>query len=184
MNDDRSGAPRSPAPRALLAETMLRDRRRLQRELDRLSAAQVPDDAAMAAWQRRAEGARARYAARAASVPAIAVDDSLPIAARSDDIVALIRKHPVIVLAGETGSGKSTQLPKLCLAAGRGVSGLIEGNARQLLLQFYGVVVTLLWSGAVTFVLLKLVGAFVALRVSRESELEGLDITQHGEALQ
>jgi Amt family ammonium transporter len=65
-----------------------------------------------------------------------------------------------------------------------GVSGLIEGNARQLLLQLYGVAVTLLWSGAVTFVLLKLVGAFVALRVSRESELEGLDITQHGEALQ
>jgi Amt family ammonium transporter len=65
-----------------------------------------------------------------------------------------------------------------------GVSGLIEGNARQLLLQLYGVVVTLLWSGAVTFVLLKLVGALVALRVSRENELEGLDITQHGEALQ
>ena len=65
-----------------------------------------------------------------------------------------------------------------------GVSGLIEGNARQLLLQLYGVVVTLLLSGAVTFVLLKLVGAFVALRVSRENELEGLDITQHGEALQ
>jgi Amt family ammonium transporter len=65
-----------------------------------------------------------------------------------------------------------------------GVSGLIEGNARQLLLQLYGVIVTLLWSGAVTFVLLKLVGALVALRVSRESELEGLDITQHGEALQ
>ncbi|MBN9005396.1 MAG: ammonium transporter [Rhizobiales bacterium] len=65
-----------------------------------------------------------------------------------------------------------------------GVSGLLEGNARQLLLQFYGVAVTLLWSGAVTFVLLKLVGALVALRVSRENELEGLDITQHGEALQ
>jgi Amt family ammonium transporter len=65
-----------------------------------------------------------------------------------------------------------------------GVSGLIEGNARQLLLQLYGVAVTLLWSGAATYVLLKLVGAFVPLRVSRENELEGLDITQHGEALQ
>src|SRR6478736_4628031 len=125
MNEARSGAPRLPALRALLAETTLRDRRVLQRELDRLTAAQTADDAGMSAWQRRAYVARQRYAARAASVPAIAVDDSLPIAARSDDIVALIRKHPVIVLAGETGSGKSTQLPKLCLAAGRGVAGLI-----------------------------------------------------------
>lgn len=65
-----------------------------------------------------------------------------------------------------------------------GVPGLLEGNPRQLLLQFYGVAVTLLWSGAVTYGLLKLVGAFVALRVSRENELEGLDISQHGEALQ
>jgi Amt family ammonium transporter len=65
-----------------------------------------------------------------------------------------------------------------------GVSGLLEGNPHQLLLQLYGVAVTLLWSGGVTFVLLKLVGAFVSLRVSRENELEGLDISQHGEALQ
>jgi ammonium transporter, Amt family len=65
-----------------------------------------------------------------------------------------------------------------------GTSGLIEGNPQQLLLQLYGVAVTLAWSGGVTFVLLKLVSAFVPLRVSREHELEGLDISQHGEALQ
>ena len=65
-----------------------------------------------------------------------------------------------------------------------GVPGLLEGNPRQLLLQLYGVGVTLLWSGAVTYGLLKLVGVFVSLRVSRENELEGLDISQHGEALQ
>jgi Amt family ammonium transporter len=46
------------------------------------------------------------------------------------------------------------------------------------------VAVTLVWSTGMTFVLLKLVGAFVPLRVSREHEMEGLDITQHGEALQ
>ena len=125
MNEARTGAARLQTLRALLAETMLRERRVLQRELDRLGAAQAPDEAAIAAWHRRTDAARRRFSARAASVPAIAVDESLPIAARSDDIVALIRKHPVIVLAGETGSGKSTQLPKLCLAAGRGVSGLI-----------------------------------------------------------
>ena len=65
-----------------------------------------------------------------------------------------------------------------------GTPGLIEGNPRLLLIQLSGVLVTLGWSGAVTYVLLKLVGALVPLRVSREQELEGLDISQHGEALQ
>jgi ATP-dependent helicase HrpA len=67
----------------------------------------------------------ARRAARAASKPAITIDASLPIAARADDIIKLIRENQVVVLAGETGSGKTTQLPKLCLAAGRGEAGLI-----------------------------------------------------------
>src|SRR3979411_1374601 len=69
-------------------------------------------------------------------------------------------------------------------AAIGGTSGLIEGNPQQLLIQFYGVAVTLVWSGGVTYLLLELVSAFVPLRVSREHELEGLDISQHGEALQ
>jgi Amt family ammonium transporter len=65
-----------------------------------------------------------------------------------------------------------------------GTPGLIEGNAGLLLIQLFGILVTLAWSGGVTYVLLKLVGAFVPLRVSREHELVGLDISQHGEALQ
>ena len=65
-----------------------------------------------------------------------------------------------------------------------GTSGLLEGHPQQVLIQLYGVAVTLAWSGGATFVLLKLVGVFVPLRVSREAELEGLDISQHGEALQ
>ncbi|MFT3791329.1 MAG: ATP-dependent RNA helicase HrpA [Rudaea sp.] len=107
-----------------MAETTLRDRRPLTREIDRL-ASRADDEAALARLRTRIADARSRYAAREASVPAIRIDESLPIAARADEIVALIRKHPVIVLAGETGSGKSTQLPKLCLAAGRGRAGLI-----------------------------------------------------------
>ena len=55
----------------------------------------------------------------------ISVPGSLPIADRQDELVAAIRDHQVIVVAGETGSGKSTQLPKLCLLAGRGVDGMI-----------------------------------------------------------
>jgi ATP-dependent helicase HrpA len=50
---------------------------------------------------------------------------TLPIAERRDEIVAAIRDHQVVVVAGETGSGKSTQLPKMCLEAGRGVEGMI-----------------------------------------------------------
>jgi ATP-dependent helicase HrpA len=51
--------------------------------------------------------------------------DSLPITARHDELLAAIRTHQVVVVAGETGSGKSTQLPKLCIEGGRGVEGLI-----------------------------------------------------------
>jgi ATP-dependent helicase HrpA len=56
---------------------------------------------------------------------ALACPDTLPLAARRDDLLATIRDHQVVIVAGETGSGKSTQLPKLCLDLGRGVSGLI-----------------------------------------------------------
>jgi Amt family ammonium transporter len=65
-----------------------------------------------------------------------------------------------------------------------GTSGLVEGNPHLLLIQLYGVAVTLVWSAGATFVLLKLVGVFVPIRVSLQQELEGLDISQHGEALQ
>ena len=71
------------------------------------------------------EASAARRRARAAAKPAITLDESLPITARADDIIELIRKHQVVVIAGETGSGKTTQLPKLCLAAGRGEAGMI-----------------------------------------------------------
>ncbi len=65
-----------------------------------------------------------------------------------------------------------------------GVSGLLEGNPRLVLAQIVGIGVTLAWSGTMTFVVLKLVGAFVPLRVRHEDEVMGLDVTQHGEALQ
>ncbi len=64
------------------------------------------------------------------------------------------------------------------------IAGLIEGHPQQLLLQLYGVAVTLAWSAGMTYALLNLVSLFVPLRVSREHELEGLDISQHGEAIQ
>ena len=68
--------------------------------------------------------AEARYARRLAAVPEITYPD-LPVTARREDLLAAIRDHQVVVVAGETGSGKTTQLPKLCLELGRGVRGTI-----------------------------------------------------------
>jgi Amt family ammonium transporter len=65
-----------------------------------------------------------------------------------------------------------------------GLPGLLEGNANQVLIQLQGVAVTLVWSAVMTFVLLKLIALVVPLRVSQQNEIEGLDVTQHGEALQ
>ena len=69
--------------------------------------------------------AEQRLLRRAASVPPIRYPAELPVSARVDELAAAIRDHQVIVVAGETGSGKSTQLPKICLDIGRGVRGLI-----------------------------------------------------------
>ena len=61
---------------------------------------------------------------RRVEVPPISYPD-LPVAARRHDIASAIRDHQVVVVAGETGSGKTTQLPKICLELGRGQAGLI-----------------------------------------------------------
>ncbi|NPU14134.1 ammonium transporter [Bradyrhizobium sp. 83002] len=95
-----------------------------------------------------------------------------------DDSLDVFGVHGVGGLTGTVLAGV------FATAAIGGTAGLIEGNPKQLAVQLYGVAVTLVWSGGVTWGLLKLVSAFVPLRVSREHELEGLDISQHGEALQ
>ncbi|ATE73194.1 DUF3418 domain-containing protein [Lysobacter capsici] len=101
-----------------------RDRGRLHGLWSRWSG--KPADAqAQAAFAQALAASVAQREARAASLPRVPADPALPIAAEADRIVELIRKHPVVVIAGETGSGKTTQLPKLCLAAGRGAAGMI-----------------------------------------------------------
>ena len=62
---------------------------------------------------------------RRPAVPTITYPPELPVSARRDDLLAAIRDHQVVVVAGETGSGKTTQLPKICLELGRGVDGMI-----------------------------------------------------------
>ena len=65
-----------------------------------------------------------------------------------------------------------------------GLAGLIDGNPGQVLTQLYGIGVTIVWVGIMTFILLKIIGLMVPLRVGQQQEVEGLDITQHGESLQ
>jgi Amt family ammonium transporter len=63
-------------------------------------------------------------------------------------------------------------------------AGLLEGNAKQVLIQLYGIVVTIIWSGVLSFALLKLIEFFIPLRVRTEDEQMGLDVALHGEAIQ
>jgi ATP-dependent helicase HrpA len=66
-----------------------------------------------------------RKDARRANLPRITYPEALPITSKKDDIVEAIRRHRVVVITGETGSGKTTQIPKMCLEAGRGISAII-----------------------------------------------------------
>jgi ATP-dependent helicase HrpA len=120
----------SPAPpglasaRRAIERALTRDRGRLQGLWSRWHA--KPDDgSAKAAFDQALQASIASREARAAALPRAEVDADLPIGAQADHIVELIRAHQVVVIAGETGSGKTTQLPKLCLAAGRGAAGMI-----------------------------------------------------------
>jgi ATP-dependent helicase HrpA len=110
-----------------LSALLPRDERRLQRRLD--GTRRIRDDASRDAVLAEIAGevaaAEVRLEARRASVPAVTYPDELPVSQRRDDIRAAIRDHQVVVVAGETGSGKTTQLPKICLELGRGVRGQI-----------------------------------------------------------
>ncbi|HET8973504.1 MAG TPA: ammonium transporter [Pseudolabrys sp.] len=84
------------------------------------------------------------------------------------------------LLAGVFAVGALSATPEIP----GGVPGLLEGNPHQVVAQLYGIVVTLVWSGVVTFVILKVISALVPLRVKQEDEVTGLDVSQHGEAIQ
>ncbi|MDX6303005.1 MAG: ATP-dependent helicase HrpA [Nocardioidaceae bacterium] len=75
--------------------------------------------------QRPGRLGRQEVARRRALVPPLRYPDQLPVSQRREDIAAAIRDHQVVIVAGETGSGKTTQLPKICLELGRGVEGMI-----------------------------------------------------------
>ena len=84
------------------------------------------------------------------------------------------------LLAGVFAVGALSATPELP----GGVHGLLEGNPQQVVAQLYAIIVTILWSGVLTYLILKAIGALVPLRVRGEDEVIGLDVSQHGEALQ
>jgi ATP-dependent helicase HrpA len=120
--------PRIEQLRTLLPQTMLHDWVRLGSRLVRLLRDEHHPARHDAVLDRLLEQARASAALREQrrlQVPGISCPSELPITARKDEIVAAIRAHPVVVVAGETGSGKTTQLPKMCLEAGLGIEAKI-----------------------------------------------------------
>ncbi|MGV9274569.1 ATP-dependent RNA helicase HrpA [Streptomyces griseosporeus] len=113
------------APR--LTELSLRDAHRLGRRLEGARKIRKPEARAAVLAEIEAEIAKGeeRMSARRGRVPAVSYPEQLPVSQRKDAIAEAIRDHQVVIVAGETGSGKTTQIPKICLELGRGVRGMI-----------------------------------------------------------
>ena len=113
---------------AQLADCMLVDRfvlgRRLQ-QVRSLLQQNKPVERSLSDIAARVRDSSARLAARSAALPKPGYPEELPVSGKREEIAAAISRHQVVIVCGETGSGKTTQLPKICLELGRGVAGLI-----------------------------------------------------------
>lgn len=103
---------------------LLLDQHRLRRQVKRIAALDAEDENRLRFMQ-RVEASSAKRQVRAENLPKPVYATELPVVEQRDDILSAIKNHQVVILCGETGSGKTTQLPKICLEAGRGVAGLI-----------------------------------------------------------
>ena len=112
--------PRRDALRAELSAVTLLEEQQLSRRIGKAS-----DSGELGTIAREIETASTRLRNRRDSLPAVSYPQSLPVSARRDDIAEAIANNQVVIIAGETGSGKTTQIPKICLELGRGVRGAI-----------------------------------------------------------
>ncbi|MFA6700645.1 MAG: helicase-related protein, partial [Thiomicrospira sp.] len=114
---------------ALISQAQSRDQFRLRRDLDKIDLSKLdPNHQAWLSWSswcERLQTSLNQVQSRKTLVPTIDYDTALPVVGRREQLLELIKQHQVVVIAGETGSGKTTQIPKLCLEAGRGVMGRI-----------------------------------------------------------
>jgi ammonium transporter, Amt family len=102
-----------------------------------------------------------------------------------DDSLDVFGVHGVGGVLGTLLTGVfATAAVSIGPGAPAGNSGLLDGNPGQVLIQLYGIAATVAWSGVSTFILLKAIEFIVPLRVTKEDEIDGLDVSQHGEALQ
>ncbi|WP_461014317.1 ATP-dependent RNA helicase HrpA [Streptomyces daliensis] len=125
---DAPGAPGAPgALRERLPELMLRDRQRLGRRLDGARRIRKPEARAAVLSEIAAamDESELRVESRREAVPRITYPEQLPVSQKKDEILEAIRDHQVVIVAGETGSGKTTQIPKICMELGRGIHGVI-----------------------------------------------------------
>ena len=117
--------------KSLLPEVMAADRMAAVREIERLTRKKTPPlpaDRMGARFDRlkhRLEASQRKRNKRLKNLPKFSYNADLPITAKKNEIIRAIERHPVVIVSGETGSGKTTQLPKFCLAAGRGIDGII-----------------------------------------------------------
>ncbi|NNH75768.1 ATP-dependent RNA helicase HrpA [Nocardia uniformis] len=105
--------------RTRLADLSIRDEYRLRRRLDKARGTDLSQ------LEADIDSAAQRVANRRDAVPTIRYPEQLPVSARRDDIAKAIADNQVVIVAGETGSGKTTQIPKICLELGRGIRGTI-----------------------------------------------------------
>jgi ATP-dependent helicase HrpA len=110
---------------SLLPLMMLRDSDRILRRLKSMHKRSRGTEIRLDDLLKQAESSVRERERRAAGKPPVTFPEELPIASRAEEITRLIRENPVVIVSGETGCGKSTQIPKMCLAAGRGVAGTI-----------------------------------------------------------
>ncbi|MFE4641157.1 ATP-dependent RNA helicase HrpA [Streptomyces sp. NPDC056730] len=111
----------------LLADVSLRDAQRLGRRLEGARRIRKPEARQAVLDEIAGEAGKAaeRTELRRARMPAVSYPEQLPVSQKKDLILEAIRDHQVVIVAGETGSGKTTQIPKICLELGRGVRGMI-----------------------------------------------------------
>jgi len=102
---------------------MVVDRHRLRQRLQRLKKS--PDEPGLKKIASQIEASIRQSQQRRKNLPQPAYPDELPVSERREEIAEAIGNHQVVIVAGETGSGKTTQLPKICLEVGRGVAGMI-----------------------------------------------------------
>ncbi|HVN11178.1 MAG TPA: ATP-dependent RNA helicase HrpA [Kineosporiaceae bacterium] len=123
-------APAAPSVAELaarLGDVTIEDAHRIGRRLDGVRGLRDPHRRAstLRKLEREIDNGRLRLLERQAAAPVVRYPPELPVSQARDELLAVIRDHQVVIVAGETGSGKTTQLPKICLELGRGVRGMI-----------------------------------------------------------